>query len=168
MRSEHNVSAATRSLDIRLWHELGLNGNPIPVTIPLEGDSMRPLIRRGCDCVTIVPLNRPLKTGDIVLFHSGGDRYVVHRVWTLKDGMVQTLGDNCWNPDAWIPLESVWGLVVRMERDGRKYVLDSRCSRVFGIIWMGIHPMRMHYRRLRQLGGRILRRLGRGHKNDHE
>lgn len=168
MRSEHNETTATRSLDIRLWHELGLTGNPIPVTIPLEGDSMCPLIRRGRDRVTIVPLNRPLKIGDIVLFHSGGERYVVHRVWKMKDAMVQTLGDNCWNPDAWMPLESVWGLVVRMERDGRKYVLDARWSRVFGRIWMGIYPMRMCYRRLRQLGGRILRRLRRGKKRDSE
>lgn len=151
MRKEYDAPTATRSLDIRLWHELGLTGNPIPVTIPLEGDSMRPLIRRGRDRVTIVPLNRPLKIGDIVLFHSGGDRYVVHRVWKLKDDMVQTLGDNCWNHDAWMPLESVWGLAVRMERDGRKIVLDSRWSRVFGRIWMGMHPVRKLYYRCKRI-----------------
>lgn len=35
------------SLSIELWHEMGLQGDMLPVTICLEGDSMRPLIRCG-------------------------------------------------------------------------------------------------------------------------
>ncbi|MBQ6805352.1 MAG: hypothetical protein IJP04_11910, partial [Clostridia bacterium] len=51
------------SLGIEQWHALGLEGDMLPVTICLEGDSMRPLIRRGKDPVTILPLSRPLKIG---------------------------------------------------------------------------------------------------------
>ena len=60
-----------RSLPIDQWHEMGQAGDMIPVTIPLAGDSMRPLIRRNRDKVTIIPLNRELQIGDIVLFQGG-------------------------------------------------------------------------------------------------
>ena len=52
------------------------NGNAVrsgaapTVMIRLDGDSMRPLIRRNRDAVTILSLPRPLKRRDVVLFRS--------------------------------------------------------------------------------------------------
>ena len=69
----------TREIPIRQWCEMAGQGAAPPVTIPLEGDSMRPLIRRGCDPVTIVPVCGELRIGDVVLFTLDG-RYVVHRL----------------------------------------------------------------------------------------
>lgn len=148
-----------RSLSIHEWRRLGLEGARLPVTICLEGDSMRPLIRRGLDPVTILPLNRPLMRGDIVLFQGGPDRYVVHRVYRLRDGWVQTLGDNCWNHDPWMPLEQVWGLVTRMQRNGRTFTLDCRLSRWWGRGWMFFHPVWKVYKKLRSLAGRCYRKV---------
>jgi len=165
-------AARTYALPIEQWHALGQSGDVIPVTICLEGDSMRPLVRRGRDRVTIIPLNRPLRTGDIVLFRGGPKRYVVHRVYRLRGGMVQTLGDNCYSPDPWMPLEDVWGLVIRLERGGRTFLLDTRASRAWGRAWMAVHPVRIFLRRCRRLAGRCVRKLlgktakgGGGHGN---
>ena len=91
----------TRSIGIEEWGQLSKEGIAPPVTVYLEGSSMQPLIRRGIDPVTIAPLQRPLKRGDVVLFTTNSGRFVVHRVWKLKDGAVCPLGDNCWNPDGW-------------------------------------------------------------------
>ena len=159
--SSNNDAAQTRvkSLPIEQWHALGLEGNMLPVTIYLEGDSMRPLIRRGRDKVTILPLSRALMKGDIVLFRGGPERYVVHRVWKMRGNMVRTLGDNCYNPDPWMPLEDVWGLVVKMERDGRTFLLDSPASRFFGKVWMAVYPLRRIYRRMRSLAVRCYRKI---------
>lgn len=148
-----------QKLPIMEWRRLGMEGTILPVTICLEGDSMRPLIRRGKDRVTILPLTRELKIGDIVLFQGGADRYVVHRVYRLRPGGVCTLGDNCWNTDGWMPLENVWGLVIRMERSGRTYTLDNSLSRAFGRVWMALYPLRMLYRRCRSLAGRCYRKV---------
>lgn len=148
-----------RSLPIDQWHEMGQAGDMIPVTIPLAGDSMRPLIRRNRDKVTIIPLNRELQIGDIVLFQGGPERYVVHRVYRIREGFVQTLGDNCLNPDPWMKKEQVWGLVIRMERGGKTYPLDSEASRRWGRAWMAIHPIRMIYRRGRALAGKVYRKV---------
>jgi len=156
-----------RSLSIEQWHQYGLQGDMLPVTITLEGESMRPLIRRGKEPVTILPLMRRPLIGDVVLFRGGPKRYVVHRVWKMRDGLVQTLGDNCVTPDAWMPLEDVWGLVVRFERFGRSWRLDTANARAFGRIWMALFPVRVFYKKCRGLAARIVKRvLKLGQKNE--
>ena len=148
----------TRSIPMEQWCALAREGAAPPVTICLEGDSMRPLIRRGKDPVTIVPLRRELMKGDVVLFRLG-ERYVVHRVWQLKDGLVRTFGDNCWNPEPWFPGEQVLGQVVRYVRGGRTHRLDTPAARAWGRMWMAIHPIRLCYKRLRSLAGRCYRKV---------
>lgn len=150
--------ALTRAIPMETWCELAKEGSAPPVTICLEGDSMRPLIRRGKDPVTIIPLARPLEKGDVVLFRLG-ERYIVHRVWKLEDGRVRTFGDNCWNPDPWIPENQVLGLVVKYARDGRGHRLDTPQARAWGRAWMAIHPIRLCYKRLRALAGRCYRKI---------
>lgn len=151
-------ASQTRAIPMEQWCALAREGCAPQVTICLEGNSMRPLIRRAKDPVTIVALNRPLIKGDVVLFRLGG-KYIVHRVWKLKDGMVCTFGDNCWNPDPWIPLEQVLGLVVKYSRGGRMHRLDTGAARGWGRLWMSLHPIRRYYKRLRALAGRCYRKV---------
>lgn len=148
----------TRSIPMEQWCDMAREGAAPPVTICLEGESMRPLIRRGKDPVTIVPLTRPLMKGDVVLFRLG-ERYVVHRVWRLQEGLVQTFGDNCWNPEPWFPVQQVLGQVVKYSRNGRIRRLDTPAARAWGRLWMAIHPIRKCYKRLRALAGRCYRKV---------
>lgn len=149
----------TRSIPIVEWVALARDGAAPPVTIPLEGSSMQPLIRRNMDPVTIVPLQRPLKKGDVVLFTTGPGRYVVHRVWKIEKNRVQTLGDNCISPDGWLPLENVLGQAVSFRKNGRQFRLDTPAARLWGRFWMLLYPIRKQYKRLRSLAGRCYRRL---------
>ena len=151
-----------RQMSIAQWRALADDGVMIPMRIPLEGDSMRPLIRRGRDPVTIVPLSRPLRRGDVVLFECPPGRYVVHRVYHLRDGYVQTLGDNCWNPDPWIPGKQVLGQALQAERNGHRIPLDSPAARAFGRLWMALLPLRRVYFKLRHWCGAALRKMGWG------
>lgn len=137
-----NTAVEERDVSIAQWYELAQQGIVLPMHIPLDGDSMRPLIRRGRDPVTIVPLTRPLRCGDVVLFEYPVGRYVVHRVRRIREGLVQTLGDHCWNPDPWMPCTCVLGLVPRIQRNGRFIVLDSPIARGLGRIWMAGLPLR--------------------------
>ena len=155
-----NQAAEKRQMSIAQWHALAADGVAIPMRIPLEGDSMRPLIRRGRDPVTIVPLSRALKRGDVVLFENPPGRYVVHRVYRLRDGFVQTLGDHCWNPDPWMPERQVLGQVVQAEHGRMRISLDSGAERAFGRLWMALLPFRRSYFALRHLAGQVLRKLG--------
>lgn len=110
-----------RKLSIPEWHELAQNGTKIPVRILLNGWSMEPLIRMNKDYVTIVPLDTTPQIGDIVMFEDqNGERFITHRVWNLDDQRVLTWGDNCLNPDGWLPAGCVWGKIVLIERGKRK------------------------------------------------
>ena len=150
----------TRLLTIPLWRELAQSGTVLPMRIPLDGDSMRPLIRRGRDRVTFVPLDRPLKRGDVALFEALPGRYVAHRVYRLEENRVQTLGDHCWNPDPWMPVSAVLGLAIQVERGKRKIPLDRPFMRALGRIWMALLPLRRGYWKSRALAGRALRKAG--------
>ena len=153
------AGAHTRTISMAQWRALARENAAPPVTIGLEGDSMRPLIRRGCDPVTIVPVRGALRRGDVVLFTLGDGRYVVHRVWRLKDGFVRTLGDNCLNPEPWFPRAQVLGQVVRFSRNGHALRLDTPVARAFGRAWMALFPIRRRCRQLRALAGRGYRKL---------
>ncbi len=150
----------TRGLTVEQWRELAQAGTHLPVTIPLDGVSMQPLIRRNRDLVTIVPLNRAPRRGDVVLFEYPAGRYVCHRVRRVEGDTVQTLGDNCWNPDGWMSVTQVLGLAVSVRRGSRTIALDTDGSRAFGRVWMAILPLRTTWRRFRSLVGRALRKLG--------
>lgn len=121
------------SLSVEQWHEIAEQGADIPVRITVNGVSMLPLIRRDRDYVTVVPLKRKPVVGDIVLFTNDGARYVLHRVWAVDDGRTMTWGDNCVNPDGWIPSENVLGLAVKLERDDETIMLDTDSARREGI-----------------------------------
>lgn len=149
----------TRLITMEAWLAAAKNGAAPPVTICLEGESMRPLIRRGRDPVTIVPLQRPLRRGDVVLFTLGDGRYVVHRLWKIQGDRVQTLGDHCANPEPWFPREQVLGQVIRFSREGRAFRLDTPAARLFGRAWMAALPMRRCLMRLRARAGRCYRKL---------
>lgn len=150
----------TRFLSIAQWRALAREGTVLPMQIALEGDSMRPLIRRGRDRVTIVPRKRSAKVGDVVLFESPPGRYVVHRVYRLAEGRVQTLGDHCRAPDPWMPEGAVLGQVVQVERGRLCIPLDTPASRAAGRVWMALLPARRMYLQGRSAAGRMLRKLG--------
>ena len=57
-----------RTIPMEQWCALARENVAPPVTICLEGESMRPLIRKGRDPVTIVPVRGEMKKGDVVLF----------------------------------------------------------------------------------------------------
>ncbi len=150
----------TRCISIAQWHALAQSGTVLPMRIPLDGDSMRPLIRRNRDLVSIIPLPRSIKRGDVVLFEYPAGRYVVHRVRRTEKDRVQTLGDHCWNPDPWMPQDSVLGLVTEAERNGRRIPLSTPFARGLGRIWMAGLPLRRFWWRCKAMAGRVLRKLG--------
>ena len=90
-----DIKRAQISLSVDEWHEIALEGTKIPVTLKLNGESMRPLIRKQRDSVTVIPVYRKLKKGDIVLFKRFDSAYVVHRVNKIDGQSVTTVGDNC-------------------------------------------------------------------------
>lgn len=137
-----NYTEKTIIIPIEKWHALSLDETNINVKIQLMGHSMQPLIRREKDFVTIQPLKREPLKGDIVLFKNVDGRYIVHRVKKISGDMLQTMGDNCTNPDKEIEKNEIFGLVTYVHRGKRNLHVDSFVWRLFGQIWLGILPLR--------------------------
>ena len=140
-----------RSLSVTEWHRMAMEDDAPPVRILLNGVSMFPLIRWNKDYVTIAPLETVPIVGDIVLFVLPNvEKYVVHRVWEVKNDMVLTWGDNCRNPDEWLPLDAIWGKVVLIERGGKKIKPNPRKGIVWARLWHHVVNGYSFYRRIKK------------------
>ena len=148
----------TFSFSVAKWHEAARAGTDLPVRFKVVGWSMRPLIRRERDAVTVVPLRRAPEVGDIVLFYreSKAD-YVLHRVFRVNGDMVQTFGDGCLAPDPWTHARNVWGVAVKIERGRAVFDPNGFLCRLYARIWVGLWRVR----RWMFLPGRIVRKIGR-------
>ncbi len=102
-----------------------------PASIPARGFSMAPFIRDG-DLITVATAFRPgpdrLKLGDVVLFRTELDRWLVHRIirksYRGKRGRVVTKGDSLLRADRPIDLEQVWGKVAVVARESSSEQYD--------------------------------------------
>lgn len=148
-------------LSVKEWSKLAGQGVRVPVETVLHGTSMEPLIRCKRDVVTIIPVDRALTAGQIVLFARGDGHYVVHRLYRINEAQrtVQTWGDNCFRPDEPVPISAVLGIAAACRRDGKDISLVTReqCDR--GMKWLNSRlrrPVWLVYRRLRGFAGRIV------------
>ena len=131
-----------KTVSISDWHLMALEGTAPPMHIMLNGCSMEPLIRLNRDYVTIVPPGANLVVGDIVLFSDKStERYIVHRIWKVKEGKVLTWGDNCQRPDGWFPLDAIWGKVILIERGRRTIHPDPRKGLQWARFWHKARPV---------------------------
>ena len=64
------------------------------VTIPFNGRSMEPLLKKGQNTITLSPLEREVRVGDVVLFRYHGT-WILHRIDRLEGQQVTLQGDNC-------------------------------------------------------------------------
>jgi hypothetical protein len=133
-----------------------------------EGVSMLPLIREGIDVIQVAPcdLSR-LRPMDVVLFEMPGSprgSYILHRVVRMGDGAIVTLGDNCVSTELVQP-NWVLGRLVGLYRDGGEAnALEAGAYRAYVALYCRPWGLRIRlvgaYRRMRHLGGSLLRRAG--------
>ena len=105
---------------------------------------MRPLIRDG-DVIHISPVeNSSLKTGDVVLYSTEGNKVIVHRIIRIyrKDGKMTLLvkGDATSGFADKVDVQNVLGKVTALERKGCKKRLDTKFYQSIGLFLAGISP----------------------------
>jgi hypothetical protein len=86
-----------------------------------RGFSMFPFIRDN-DIVTVAPLKGAFPAyGDVVAFlHPELKKLTVHRVVKRKGRLYAIKGDNLELADGLVPLDSILGTVIKVERKGRR------------------------------------------------
>ena len=79
------------------------------------GYSMYPLIRQREDILHIVKTN-DFKKGDIILYKSNVDHYVLHRILRIKKDKIICAGDYNYFKDQPITKEQVLGLLTEIKK----------------------------------------------------
>lgn len=111
------------------------------VIIPVKGYSMLPFIRGGRDLVELEAADCYV-AGDIVLFHVG-DRYVMHRLQHIRDGVAEMMGDGVYRGREHCPVGDIYGRAIRIVRGGKKDI-DPRSPRELrrAAVWKKYLPAR--------------------------
>ena len=105
-----------------------------------SGVSMRPFIEGDKDSVTLSPLKRAPRRGDILLAHAtaanGEQVYVLHRLVRIEDRLVLQ-GDGNLSGEETCTREDILGIVIAIIRpNGRKKCLSN------GRLWYLLKPFR--------------------------
>ena len=125
------------------------------------GDSMKPLLRQGETQVALVPLNGPLKKGDLPLYQRPNGKYVLHRVVDVRRGAYYTRGDNRFGEERVEP-EWMLGVTQAVIRDGKTIPVTDPAYQRYVAFWLGSYPLRHFVDRVRRLPEILSRVLGRG------
>ena len=113
------------------------------VVLPVRGNSMRPFIQNGNDCVELHPLPPVLRKGDVVLARTSKGYYVLHRVTVISPDLLTLEGDGniglretCRPSDVLARAE--WVIDAHKERHS---LLDRR-ARIKWRMWYMLRPLR--------------------------
>ena len=97
------------------------------------GYSMYPLIRQREDILHIVKADT-FKRGDIILFKSNQDHYVLHRILRIKKDKIITAGDYNYFKDQPITINQILGKLISIKKkDGKEIDLskDKKARKFF-------------------------------------
>ena len=85
------------------------------------GYSMYPLIKQREDILHIVKSDT-FKRGDIILYKSDVDHYVLHRILRIKKDKIITAGDYNYFKDQPISKEQILGLLISIKKKDGKVI----------------------------------------------
>lgn len=116
--------------------------------LKVQGSSMSPFLHDKTDSVFLVKPQK-IRRGDIVVFERNGC-YIMHRVISVDNGFIDTLGDNLDIPETHIPLGNVAAVAVGAVRKGKKISTRSLIWKFYGRIYI-IPAVRKVLRKLRRI-----------------
>lgn len=111
----------------------------------ISGTSMVPMLRDRQDTIVIMPVNKPLKKYDVVLYKTE-TKYVLHRILQIQDKYYIIQGDNCTQKEI-VMKEQIVGILVGACRDNREINMKSLKYRCYARNWHKIQSLRQIIRR---------------------
>ena len=133
--------------------------------VTVTGVSMKPFLYPLRDSVVVVPYDGKIKRGDVALFDTRNNKYILHRVTrvyrdfdTQIPASFDMRGDNTDRGEDFLPCEMIVGMVKSASRNGRQIEADSFLWRFYRRAVPLSHFRRMIWnRRLRPVLAKIYR-----------
>lgn len=120
--------------------EILSNGNEF--IFKATGKSMRPFVEDG-DIIKIRPIGiKKLTKGQVAFYSNEADHLLVHRVHAIKtsdDNTIYTIrGDGLFYDIEYINHDSILGIAVEADRNGKKIKLNTIFTRYYPLIYFRI------------------------------
>ena len=115
------------------------------------GYSMYPLIKQREDILHIVQ-SSIYKKGDIILFKSSVDHYVLHRIIKIKKETIITAGDYNYFKDQPITREQVLGKLITIKKKDGKEIDLSKDKKARKFWYANFFPIKAFF----QMVGKVL------------
>ena len=115
----------------------------LTVTLPITGNSMRPLFRHKRDSVVLSACDpHSLKRGDVPLYRRDDGRYVLHRIVRVHSDTYTLTGDAQWQLETGLPKENVLAVMTGFIRKGKAVDCRNFGYRIYVTVWMWLRPLR--------------------------
>ena len=149
--------------DITNYEEyLQKNGS---LTYTNVGTSMMPLLKQHRDLFTVRKKGKErCKAGDVVLYRRPPNKYVLHRVISVRRNDYVILGDNCVRKEYGITDADILGVMTGYVRKGRSHSVKDRSYRMYSSYIMRTIAVRVFFKKIKIRIKALLKRMIYGKK----
>ena len=118
------------------------------VPLVISGSSMTPFLVHGRDTVFLSKVTEPPKRGDMILYRRESGAYVLHRIYRVRNGAYDLVGDGQLDIEPGIRPQQILAIVKTVRRKGKLLRKGSFWWEFFEHIWLTLLPLRPGIRRL--------------------
>lgn len=118
------------------------------VPLIISGNSMSPFLTHGRDTVYLSKVTEPLKKGDMILYRRASGAYILHRIYQVRDGVYDLVGDGQLGIEPGIRPEQVLAVVKTVRCNGKLLRKGSLRWEFFEHVWLQLLPLRPGIHRL--------------------
>lgn len=118
------------------------------VPLIISGSSMSPFLTHGRDTVYLSKVTGPLKKGDMILYRRASGAYILHRIYRVRDGVYDLVGDGQLGIEPGIRPEQVLAIVKAVRCNGKLLRKGSLRWEFFEHVWLQLLPLRPGIQRL--------------------
>lgn len=137
---ERNVRVIEPEALMAQLPQLLLEAESVPLII--SGNSMAPFLKHGRDTVYLSRVTQPPKKGDMILYRRKNGQYILHRIYRVRNGAYDLVGDGQWGIEPGIRPEQILAVVNTVRRKGKLLRKGSFQWEFFEHIWLALLPAR--------------------------
>jgi hypothetical protein len=126
--------------------EMLLEAECVPLVI--SGNSMAPFLRHGRDTVYLSRVKEPPKKGDMVLYRRDCGAYILHRIYRVREGRYDMIGDAQLGVEPGIRPDQLLATVRAVRRKGKLLRRGHLLWDFFAHAWLFLVPVRPWVHRL--------------------
>ncbi len=112
------------------------------VPLVISGNSMAPFLAHGRDTVYLSKVTEPPQKGDMILYRRASGAYILHRIYRVRNGTYDLVGDGQLDIEPGIRPEQILAIVKTVRREGKLLRKGSFWWDFYEHTWLTLLPLR--------------------------